>query len=107
MRIAINVLPLKSKHKDRGIGLYTSNLIENLKNYTDLEIQEFLNISEVIDADIIHYPWFDFFFPTLKLKKNTKTIVTVHDVIPLLFPKNHPVGIRGRFNLFRQKNSLS
>lgn len=107
MKIAINVLPLKSKHKDRGIGLYTSNLISNLRKHTELEVQEFLNISEVLNADIVHYPWFDFFFPTLKLKKTIKTVVTIHDVIPLLFPESHLIGIKGRFNFFRQKYSLN
>lgn len=106
MKIAINIFPLKSKHKDRGIGLYTSNLIENLKKHNDIEIQEFLNISEINNADLIHYPWFDFYFPTLRLTKSIKTVVTIHDVIPLIFPNQYPIGIRGRFNLFRQKYEL-
>ena len=31
MKVAISTYPLKTAHKDRGIGFYTTNLIENLK----------------------------------------------------------------------------
>ncbi len=106
MKIAINIVPMRSKHKDRGIGLYTSNLIENLKKDPEIKLQQFMEISEVSDADIVHYPWFDFFFHTLSLRKKFKTIVTIHDVIPLIFPKAHPVGIKGRFNFMLQKIAL-
>ena len=106
MKIAINIHPLKSGHKDRGIGLYTDNLIENLKADQDLEIQEFTDLSKVNNADIVHYPWFDFFFHTLPIKKKFKTIVTIHDVIPLRFPKQYPMGMKGRINFLLQKIAL-
>ena len=106
MKIAINILPLKSGHKDRGIGFYTSNLIENLIKDPQINIQEFTDLSEVKYADIIHYPWFDLFFHTLPLKKKFKTIVTIHDVIPLLFPTHYPVGLRGKYNFLLQKLAL-
>lgn len=106
MKIAINILPLKSKHKDRGIGFYTSNLIENLRKDSSIEIQEFTNLSEVKNTDLVHYPWFDFFFHTLTIKKKFKTIVTIHDVIPLIFPNQHPVGLKGKFNFMLQRLAL-
>ena len=106
MKVAINILPIKSKHKDRGIGFYTSNLVENLKKDSRLEVQEFMNLSEVENADIIHYPWFDFFFHTLPIKKRFKVIVTIHDTIPLVFSSKHPVGLKGRLNFFLQKLAL-
>lgn len=106
MKIAINIHPLKTAHKDRGIGFYTTNLIENLKKDTELDIQEFTNPSEVKNADIVHYPWFDFFFHTLPIRKRFKTIVTIHDVIPLLFPTQQPVGLKGKFNFLLQKIAL-
>ena len=59
MKIAINSLPLKSGHKYRGIGFYTKYLLDGLKK-KNLDIQEFSDISEVKDADIVHYPFFDF-----------------------------------------------
>lgn len=106
MKIAINIHPLKSGHKDRGIGFYTSNLIENLKKDQSLKILEFTDLSEVKKADLVHYPWFDFFLHTLPIKKRFQTIVTIHDVIPLLFPTQQPVGLKGKFNFVLQKVSL-
>lgn len=106
MKIAFNVLPLKSAHKGRGIGYYTQHLLNALKQDQTLKIQEFTNISEVKDADVIHYPWFDFFFHSLPLKRPISTVVTVHDVIPLKFSRHYPVGIKGRFNLFLQRSAL-
>ncbi|MBI2596867.1 glycosyltransferase family 4 protein [Candidatus Daviesbacteria bacterium] len=107
LKIAINIHPLKTGHKDRGTGLYTINLLENLKKDNSLIIQEFANLSEVEDADVIHFPWFDFFFHTLPIKRKFKTIVTIHDTIPLVFPNYYPVGLRGQFNFFLQKLALN
>ena len=106
MKVAINIFPLKSAHKDRGIGFYTSNLIEHLRKDPQIKLQEFTELSEVKYADIVHYPWFDFFFHTLPVKKRFKTVITIHDVIPLLFPKQYPLGFKGRYNFFLQKWAL-
>lgn len=106
MKIAFNVLPLKSAHKNRGIGYYTQNLLHALKQDQTLEIQEFTNISEVRGADVIHYPWFDFYFHSLPLKRPSPTAVTVHDVIPLKFAEHYPVGFRGKLNFILQKWAL-
>ncbi len=106
MKVGINVYPLKSGHKNRGIGYYTNNLIENLKKDPSLNIQEFTHISEVKNVDIVHYPWFDFFFHTLPIKKTYPTVVTIHDVIPLKFRHQYPMGIGGRVNFYLQKLAL-
>lgn len=106
MKVAINTYPLHSAHKDRGIGHYTASLLNYLKKDKDLEIIEFINISEVKNADVVHYPWFDFFFHSLPIKKKFPTVVTIHDTTPLVFPKHYPLGIRGKLNLILQKISL-
>lgn len=106
MRIAINTLPLKTAHKDRGIGFYTSNLLEALKKDSSLEIQEFTNPLDVKNADVIHYPWFDFFFRTLPKKNPAPVVVTIHDVIPLKFKEHYPVGFKGKINFYLQKIAL-
>lgn len=105
MKVAINILPLKSAHKDRGIGYYTRNLIDALKKSAVL-VLEFTDINQVKGVDLVHYPWFDLFFHTLPIKKSLPTVVTVHDVIPLIFKKHYPVGIRGRVNFLLQKLAL-
>lgn len=106
MKVAVNAYPLKSGHKDRGIGFYTYNLIENLKKDTSMDVKEFTDLSKVGDVDIVHYPWFDFFFHTLPIRKKFKTIVTIHDTIPLKFPEHYPAGLRGKINFFLQKMAL-
>lgn len=107
MKVAINILPLKSAHKDRGIGNYTFNLLQALKKESSITIQEFIHPSEIKDVDIIHYPWFDFFFHTLPTRKKAPTVVTIHDIIPLKYKENYPVGIRGKINFYLQKIALS
>lgn len=105
MKVAFNTYPLQSGHKTRGVGYYTQNLLDELKKRDDLEILEFTDLSQVKQADVIHYPWFDLFFRTLKLNK-IPTVVTVHDTTPLVFPKEYPVGLRGKINLYLQKRML-
>ncbi len=79
----------------RGIGVYESNLLENLKDLKGIDI--------VTDkADIIHYTFFDLFWPTLKLNKKSKNIVTVHDITPLVLSSRYPKGIKGSINFLRQ-----
>src|SRR6185369_10508691 len=58
------------------------------------------------EADVIHYPYFDPFFITLPLKKIKPTVVTVHDLIPLVFPDKFPSGVKGFIKWQIQKLSL-
>ena len=106
MRIAINNSPLKTEHKFRGIGNYTNNLLQCFKKERDIEVVEFTNLSDVKDVELVHYPWFDFYFHTLPIKKKFRTVVTIHDTIPLIFPQHFPVGIKGKINLILQKLAL-
>lgn len=106
MIVAYNTLPLITGHKVRGVGSYTKNLLENLHKITSLEIKEFKNLSEIEKADVVHFPWFDLFFHTLPLWKKFPTVVTIHDVTPLIFSKNYPKGIRGKINNTLQIFSL-
>ncbi len=106
LRVAINTSVLKNAHKDRGIGSYTYNLVKELAKNPLIALQEFEDFDQVKDTDVIHYPWFDFFFHTLPSQKNTPVVVTVHDVIPLKFKEHYPVGFKGRVNLYLQKKSL-
>lgn len=106
MKIAFNNFPLQSGHQARGIGSYTRNLLTELKKNHSLEIQEFNNLSEVKEADLVHYPYFDLFQHSLPIEKKFPTVITIHDVTPLVFPNHYPVGPRGIINLLLQKLSL-
>lgn len=108
MKIAVDITPLSSGHKVRGVGVYTDNLVKALRQYDKHNSYIFFTRTELIpkDADLVHYPYFDPFFLTLPLKKQTKTVITIHDLIPLVFPKWFPSGIRGRIKWEIQKLSL-
>lgn len=56
--------------------------------------------------DVVHYPYFDLFFHTLPLHKEAKTVVTIHDVIPLIFPQRYKPGVKGMIRFFLQLMSL-
>src|SRR3990167_11054491 len=105
MKVAFNVQPLKTGHRTRGVGAYTKNLLEQLKE-TDLEVQEFDDVNEVKKADVIYYPWFDLFLRSLKVNRKIPTVITVHDVMPLLYPRSYPLGIKGKINFYLQKKAL-
>jgi len=80
----------------RGIGVNTNMLIESLKNLRS-------NKLEIVDstnkANITHYTKFHPFFVSLPFTKPSKKVVlTIHDLIPLIYPKHYPPGIRGSVN---------
>lgn len=107
MKIAINILPLQTGHKNRGIGYYTKNLVSELEKDNSLEIIKFTNIKELKSpVDVVHYPWFDPFSHSLPLRCRYPLVVSVHDCVPLVFPDQYPVGIKGKLNNFLQRQSL-
>lgn len=107
-KVAIDRGPLTSGHAVRGVGAYTRELIKALeresKGVKELQIKA-VNFSkeDLSKYDLVHYPSFHPFFLTLPLGKKTKTVVTIHDLIPLIYPKYYPPGIKGRFKFLVQK----
>ncbi len=108
MKVAIDVSPLKIGHNVRGIGSYTRNLVNEFKTgkWEGINCEFFENPASPPPVDVIHYPYFDLFFHTLPIKKTASRVVTIHDVIPLVFPDHFPAGIKGYVNLFFQKRAL-
>lgn len=104
--ISIDTSPLTGGHAIRGIGTYTRLLVDELKKIPDLVIQLTGDGKPAAKPNIVHFPFFDFFKASLPVVHRTKTVVTIHDVIPLLFPKYYPVGKRGSLALLRQKFAL-
>ncbi len=105
MNIRIDTSPLANSNAVRGVGRYTRELVQSLQALGSSH-SFFTSENSPDTVDIVHYPFFDFFFATLPFFKKAKTIVTIHDVIPLLFPKHYPMGIRGRLRFLRQRLAL-
>lgn len=105
LRVQLDTSPLASDHAIRGIGSYTKGLYSALSKHVEIDVID-SNQTTHQKPDIVHYPYFDLFFPTLKKTQNTPFVVTVHDVIPLLFPDHYRPGLRGKFHFFRQKQAL-
>lgn len=105
MKISIDVTKMHSLNKQRGVGFYIQGLVQALKQFTKEEV--FLTENPTNKTfDVIHYPFFDLFKRTLPLKKNVPTVVTIHDVTPLVFKKHYPPGIKGQLNFQFQKIAL-
>lgn len=101
MRIAIDISPIGEKstsaHKVRGVGKYISLLKDNLPEF-DKKNSYIFTANPTKDAprvDLIHYPYFDPFFITLPLYNRIPTVVTVHDIIPIVHQSKFPVGLKG------------
>lgn len=108
--MAINVLldnsPMHDGNAIRGVGSYTRFLAQALKEQPEITVALTKEMPVDFKPDVLHYPFFDLFTPTLPLIKRVKTVVTIHDVIPLLFPQFYPVGKRGTLALLKQKLAL-
>ena len=97
MKVAIDERPLGSGDAIRGIGVYTRELIEALKKYKVLSNKE--------NADIIHFTKFNPFFisvPFVK-PKNKRLVLTIYDLIPLVYPEHYPPGLGGKINFWINK----
>ena len=112
MKIAIDVSPLSRgnflAHRVRGTGSYVTNLLKSLRIYCpDNEYIEFSGEEELPkDADVVHYPYFEPFFFTLPSRIGKNSLVTVHDLTPLVFPDKFPAGLKGNFRWRIQKRRL-
>lgn len=107
MKIVLDISPLHTGHKTRGIGVYTRELSQALKKI-DRTNQYFLTTRprDVKHISLIHYPYFDLFFRTLPLKHPVPIVVTIHDLIPLVLPQYFKPGLRGQFHFWLQRHSL-
>lgn len=88
--------------------MYTRELLNALKKNNSVSIHEFSHVREIPkELDLVHFTNFDPFFITLPLFMKKPFVVTVHDLIPLVFPKHFPRGIRGELKWQIQKWNIS
>lgn len=95
MKVAIDISPLSSGHKVRGVGSYVNLIKNNIEKYDKENTYIFFEGKVPSDIDVVHYPYFDPFFSMLPFKNKVKTVVTVHDLTPIKFKKHFPAGIKG------------
>lgn len=106
MNIALDVSPLFGQSSFRGVGFYTKNLLNFLTKQKNLKVFQFQEGKVPRDADLIHYPYFSPFVSTLPRQSIKKFVVTVHDLIPLVFPTHYPPGLKGKIMYKIQKTRL-
>ncbi len=104
MKVVIDISLLHPAALKRGVGFYSLNLFQALKNLGDKN-QYFLKKGKDISfsPDLVHYPFFDPFFLTLPCLIRKKAIVTIHDLTPLKFPQHYPSGVKGKIKWQMQK----
>jgi glycosyltransferase involved in cell wall biosynthesis len=98
MKIALDISPLESGHKFRGVGFYLYHLKDALQRYyPEYSYVFFINKKSLpSQIDLVHYPYFDPFFLFFPIRKRFPTVITVHDLIPIKFPSHFPAGLKGR-----------
>src|SRR3989344_1293715 len=108
MKVAIDVSPLQTCHKVRGVGFYLEHLKSSLVNYFPENEYIFFNTGDKLPnkVDLVHFPYFEPFFLALPLYKRYKTVVTVHDLTPIVFPNLFPRGFKGQLKWQMQRFSL-
>jgi len=107
MRVAISSGPLSDQNSVRGIGHHTKQLLKYLKKLESpkfsIKAVDFKGV-DLSGYDVVHYPYFRPFFITLPfIKPRAKVVVTIHDLIPLLYPKHYPPGLKGKIRFYFQK----
>lgn len=112
MRIVLDIGPIDSAstsaHKVRGVGKYITLLRDNLQKFDNKNTYVFSsNPESEKNVDLIHYPYFDPFFLTLPIFKRKRSLVTVHDLIPLTHKKQFPVGVKGEIRWKLNKSRLN
>lgn len=112
MKVAIDQRPLTSGDAIRGIGFHTRELITHLERESrrveDLkfDIVDFTK-ADLSKYDIVHYQYFHPHFLTLPFNKPAKkVIVTIHDLIRLIYPEAYPSGVKGSLRFLLQKYNL-
>lgn len=99
IKIAIVSGATKSADSVRGIGAHNSNLFDSFRKNRNKEIEtpEVGMNDDLSKYDVVHFTSFRPFFISLPFTKpkNTKFVLTIHDLIPLIYPKYYPSGIKG------------
>ena len=93
LKIAIDSGPLTSGDSIRGIGTYTRELLKAL-NLEGVDVSK----EDLSKYDVVHFTRFNPFFISVPFTKpsGTKFVLTIYDLIPLIYPKHYPAGLKGK-----------
>ncbi len=110
MKVAIDNGPLNNGDAVRGIGFHTKELVRELDKLQDekfkLDVVDFKRM-DLSKYDIVHYQYFRPHALTLPFfKPSKKVVVTIHDLIRLVYPEAYPAGIKGSLYFLLQKFNL-
>lgn len=104
MKVAIDSGALSSGHSVRGVGAYTRELTHALKKSefggVNIDTFDFSRFPEKLNSgkyDIEHYIFFNPYFINLPINKKSKIVLTIHDLIPLIYPERFIPGVKGKF----------
>lgn len=92
MKIAIDSGPI-SKDSRFGMGTYVRELTDHLAG---VDIKDFSK-DDLTGYKLLHFTKFRPYFISLPFfkSKDTKWILTIYDLIPLIYPDHYPPGVRG------------
>lgn len=85
----------KGTSAGRGVGFYEENLVKALKSEKKIQLV-------TKNPNIDHFIFYDIFYKTLPSKFQRPTVVTVHDLTPLVLSNRYPKGIISSINMVRQ-----
>ncbi|NMC34224.1 MAG: glycosyltransferase family 4 protein, partial [Veillonellaceae bacterium] len=104
MKVGIHLGGVRNGHEVRGVGVHTGELLRALKSLPkkdELLIEEYNPQGKY---DLVHFTVFKPFVLSIPfVKPAPKVFLTIHDLIPLLYPKHYPGGLRGNLILMIQK----
>jgi glycosyltransferase involved in cell wall biosynthesis len=105
MKVAYDTGSAGGGNAGRGIGRNTNELLNKLNE--NVEAFDFKSNNRKLktgDYDIAHYTVFNPHAWSVPFSKPTKKVVlTIHDLIRLVYPKAYPPGIKGTFRFLLQK----
>lgn len=104
MRVAIDIGKSGKLDAIRGIGFHTKELVNHLKDIEALQLDLVdAKTTDLSKYDLVHYQSFPVYQETLPKEFQTKSVITIHDLIYLIYPQAYPAGIKGRWKFMQQK----
>jgi len=104
IKVAFDTGPLKSGDRVRGIGAHSRILLEHLKKMKDISVDAVdVRSVDLSKYDIIHYQKFHPYFFSFPFSKVRPSVLTIHDLIYLIYPRNYPAGIKGKLRYIIQR----